>query len=209
MQEVHKPLAIVGGSSAECTEMRCLLVAAVALAGCGAQLSEDGPSDGGTGDGPRLQLDGGLDASPDAPPDARPCTGTPDPTTGTCLVFRAGPVTYAEATTACDAMAAKLVVIKSAQTNATVRSLLGQLDAFVGATDLAVEGTFRWLGNAADPVTGYTNWRSGEPNNGGANSTIQEDCMIIEGDQDGTWDDRPCDASEVPTAGRYAYVCQY
>ena len=189
--------------------MRRALGLAIVLAGCGAQLSEDVPSDAGPNDGPRFVLDGGADAPP-SPIDARPCTGTQDPSTGTCLVFNAGPSTYAQAEAACTAMMAKLVVIKSAGTNATVLSLVGTLDAFVGSDDRTVEMSFRWLGNAADPViTGFTNWRAGEPNNGGTGSTIQEDCMILEGARGGTWDDRPCDASEVPTAGRYAYVCQY
>ena len=51
---------------------------------------------------------------------------------------------------------------------------------------------------------------TGEPNDGNDGPDgVAEDCMIIEGDQGGTWDDRPCDPTQVATAGSYAYVCQY
>ncbi len=119
-------------------------------------------------------------------------------------------MTYAAAETACTAFGSKLAVIKSAVTNATVRSLIGLTDAFVGGTDSAIEGSWTWLRNPLDPITvgvSYTNWRAGEPNNGGG-SIDGEDCMIIEGDENGTWDDRPC-APPPLGAGSYAYVCQY
>lgn len=156
-----------------------------------------------------------IDANPvDAAPvdmaiDARPCTGGDargtDPTTGSCFVYFSAPLPYAQAEAACTAIAAKLAVIKAAQTNTFVLGLVGAVDAFIGATDRTTEGTFLWLDNAADPLTGgFTNWRAGEPNNGGVNG---EDCAIIEGARMGTWDDRPCVVTG--TAGSYGYVCQY
>ena len=55
---------------------------------------------------------------------------------------------------------------------------------------------------------GYSNWHTGEPNNGGSGATYQEDCTIIAGARVGAqWDDRPCDASEVPNSGTFAYLC--
>jgi hypothetical protein len=190
--------------------MKALILIAL-LAACGAELGVDEP-----GTDARRPDAGGSDAlqvTVDAPIDARPCTGgdarAVDPATGSCFVYFTGPLTYVEAGAQCTAINAKLAVIKAAQTNATVTSLLGQTDAFVGADDRTVEGSFRWLGSATDPVNaGYTNWRTGEPNNGGGGG-VEEDCMIIEGDQNGTWDDRPCDPTQAATAGRYAYVCQY
>lgn len=185
-----------------------LVVALLVLAACGAKLEDNAPSDGGS-DAPATFEP--PDGAPDAPPDARPCEGgdarAPDPSTGTCVVYFAGPVVYTAAEAACTAFGARLVVIKSAQTNAVVTSLIGLTDAFVGADDRDAEGTFRWLGDVADPVGGaYVNWRSGEPNN--ANGNFEEDCMIIEGDRGGTWDDRPCAPPPVDT-GAYAYVCQF
>ncbi len=151
-----------------------------------------------------------IDAAPiDMPIDARPCTGGQargtDPSTGTCIVVFTAPLPYAAAETACAAISAKLVVIKSALTNTFVLGLVGAIDAFIGASDRTTEGTFLWLENAADPLNGgFTNWRLGEPNNGGVNG---EDCAILEGARMGTWDDRPCVITG--TAGAYAYVSQY
>ena len=186
-----------------------LALVAVACGACGAKLEDNAPSDAG-GDAPTTFEP--PDAAPDAPPpDARPCEGgdarAEDPSTGSCFVYFTGPAIYADAEAACTAFGARLAVIKSGATNAVVRSLIAQTDAFVGADDRDAEGAFRWLGDPMDPVTGgYTNWRMGEPNN--ANGNFQEDCMIIEGDQDGTWDDRPCAPPPVDT-GAYAYICQF
>jgi len=187
----------------------CPAIWFVLLLGCGAQLEENAPTDARAADA-RTQID--APAAADASPDVRLCAGgdarATDPSTGSCFVYFSAPTSYPDAEAACAAFGAKLAVIKSAQTNAVVRSLVGQTDAFVGADDRDVEGTYRWLGDVNDPVSaGYTNWRSGEPNNGGSSSG-NEDCMIIEGDEDGTWDDRPC-TLQASGSGVYAYVCQF
>ncbi|MDX2093201.1 MAG: C-type lectin domain-containing protein [Kofleriaceae bacterium] len=189
--------------------MKALILTAV-LAGCGAELGQNEPGVDAFRPG---DAGGDANGTADGPVDARPCTGgdarAVDPTTGSCFVYFTGPLTYVEAAAQCTAMTSQLAVIKSAQTNATLETLIGLTDAFVGADDRTLEGTYRWLGSATDPVSGaYTNWRTGEPNNGGGGG-VEEDCMIIEGDQGGTWDDRPCDQTQVSVAGRYAYICQY
>lgn len=182
-----------------------LIALGALLASCGAELGGGQPA--GVDASPQ-----GSDAAPlDASVDARPCTGgqarTVDASTGSCFVYFTGPLTYVDASAACTTFGAQLAVVKSAQTNAAVLSIIGTSDAFLGADDRTVEGTYRWRGDAADPVSaGYTNWRSGEPNNGGS-GVYDEDCMIIE--DGGTWDDRPCDATQVSGAGSYAYVCQF
>jgi hypothetical protein len=190
-----------------------LATVVLALAGCGAKLEESRSIDGTVVDAPR-SVDAAIDAPADAAIDARLCAGgdarAVDPMTGSCFVYFVGPATYAAAETACTGFGAKLAVIKSAQTNATVLSIVGLTDAFVGGTDALVEGAFTWRGNPLDPITvgvSYTNWRTGEPNNGSTNPA-GEDCMIIEGARMGTWDDRPCAPPPVGS-GAYAYVCQF
>jgi hypothetical protein len=189
--------------------MRLALLALALSSACHAELAD-----------PQLSQNSMIDASSDsalpadgAPIDmaidARPCAGGTlrgtDPSTGTCIVYFSAPMPYAMAEMSCASIAAKLVVIKSALTNTFVLNLVGTADAFIGATDRTTEGTFLWLDNAADPVAGgFTNWRTGEPNDGGTNG---EDCAIIEGARMGTWDDRPC--AVTGTAGSYPYVCQY
>lgn len=196
--------------------MGAWIAAAIALlAGCGAKLDET-PVDASSSPDSFRSLDatGQIDAAIDAPPiDARLCAGgdaRATDATGSCFVYFTGPATYVNAEAACTAFNSKLAVIKNVATNTTVRSLIGQTDAFIGGTDSAAEGSWIWLRNPLDTIVvgvTYTNWRSGEPNNGSTNPE-GEDCMIIEGDQNGTWDDRPC-APPPLGAGAYAYVCQF
>lgn len=184
--------------------MRRIVLAAV-LAACGAQL---GPGGGGS--------DQPLDApafdgpSPDAPVDARPCTGGDAHMVGPhgeCLVMFTAPATHADATAACAAIGAHLAYLTDAELDAAAETFVGSANTLIGLSDLATEGTFVW--DDGTPL-GFANWHIGEPNSGGSGATYQEDCVIIAGARVGAqWDDRPCDASEVPSAGTYAYLCEY
>ena len=171
------------------------------VAGCGAHL--DGDADAAA-DG-RLVRDGGIDAAVDA----RPCTGGnsamagPD---GTCFVLVTTPKTYLEAKASCEAMTAHLAYLKNAALDTFAESFVGNLDTFIGGSDRVTEGTFLW--EDGTPFS-FTNWHTGEPNNGGGGA-YQEDCVVIAGSRVGKqWDDRPCDPSEVPTSGSFAYLCNY
>jgi len=177
-----------------------VVVVALACAACHASLST-APDGGGHGD-----------AAPDtdSPGDAaKVCAGGDGHATdgsGNCFVLFLGPKTWVDANTACTAMPAKLAKITSAAQNTMIAVLTHGHATFIGATDTATEGTFLWSDGSA--VT-YNNFRAGVPDNGGG--TYQEDCLVIEGNKtpDDTWDDRPCDPSEVPTSGSFAYLCEY
>jgi len=168
-------------------------------------------ADGSAIDGTTMPLP--LDAAPDAMP--RPCTGGDAHVTAgsACFVYTAAATPWAAAGTACTAMMAHLAIVDSAITNATITTLVGNNDVFLGGTDMVTEGTWLWTDNTPIALTGTTpfqNWRSGEPNNGAGGH--EEDCLVLEGSKNpaGTWDDRPC-APEggTTTAGKYGYVCQY
>jgi hypothetical protein len=73
-----------------------------------------------------------------------------------------------------------LVSINSATENAWLIANGAQNGDNLGGTDTEVEGTFVW--DSGEPFT-YTNWASGEPNNGGGG---QDYIQIY---SDGTWDD--------------------
>jgi hypothetical protein len=183
--------------------MRRAVLAAV-LAACGAQL---GPAGGGS-DQP---LDAAaIDApSPDAPIDARACAGGDAHMVGPhgeCLVMFTTPATYVDAKAACAAIDAHLAYLKDADLDAAAETFVGSADTFIGLTDVATEGQFVW--DDGTPVV-FTNWHSGEPNNGGTSGFV-ENCAIIAGARVGAqWDDRPCDTSELANAGQYAYLCEY
>ena len=193
---------------------RSLLVCVLALAaGCGARVSD--PSVVGGADAPVGTVDADpnhppSDASGDAavaPPDARPCTGTPDGE-GHCYLFHATPsVTAIEAEAACLADGTHLAIITDATQNTAVQTAIGTTPAsFIGATDAIVEGTFKWVDGTT--VT-FTNFDTGEPNNG--NGGHEEDCLVMRGDAGkvGTWDDRPCLPEGVSTPGVYPFVCEF
>ena len=180
--------------------------AVLAMAGCQAHL---GP---GTGDDDGITIDAKVwrDAAVDAPIDARPCQGGtmaqvgPD---GSCFVFVATPQTYVDAKAACAAMSAHLAYVKTAALDTFAETFVGTTNTWIGLSDRATEGTFIWDDGSA---LVFSNWATGEPNSGGLDATYQEDCAIIAGARaTKQWDDRPCDASEVPTSGMFATLCQY
>ena len=81
-----------------------------------------------------------------------------------------------------------LATITSAQENAFIYDNLpiANRTGWLGATDEAVEGTWRWqTGPEAGELLPYTNWSAGEPNN-----QSDEDCMqFVTG---GQWNDISC-----------------
>jgi hypothetical protein len=150
-------------------------------------------------------------AATDAPPDARTCTGgnaaalAPD---GSCLVHVTTAVTYANAKAGCAAlgMGAHLAFLENASIDTFAETFIGSVDTWIGGNDLVTENAFVWDDGTA---FNFTNWATNEPNNGGAGA-YQEDCVLIAGARaTKQWDDRPCDATEVPTSGTFAYLCQY
>lgn len=147
----------------------------------------------------------------DASRDGAPCTGgdTHASDGTTCFQLFATPKIWLDAKAACESVAGRqFAKILDASQNALVASLAQGHDTFLGGTDAAMEGTWLWADGT--PIT-YTNWRVGEPSNGGAGGTYVENCLVIEGSKtpDDTWDDRPCDPSQVATSGSFPFICSY
>jgi len=164
------------------------VLALLVLVGCGARLA-----------GPGADVEGA---------DARACEGgdarmsAPD---GSCLVWFEQPMIYVDAQAACHGMSAHLAYLKSADVDAVAEALCGTTDTFAGGDDLAMVFSFVW--NDGTPFV-YTNWESGEPNDG--NGHYNENCLVIAASRAAKgWDDRPCDPSQVATSGSFAYLCQY
>ncbi len=180
-------------------------VVLIALTGCQASLGDpENVADGGNTLPDAASVDAPLiDASlpvPDAPlPDAQVCddgdVNVEDPGTGHCYMLFQTIQTWADASAACAAIGptTHLAVITTPEENALISPMAGLLDVWVGSTDAAIEMTWVWVN--AEPFV-WDNWRDGEPND--ANG---EDCMILEGELNGSWDDRDC-------GNTYAYVCE-
>jgi hypothetical protein len=176
----------------------------VACAGCGATIQ------GGDGDNnpdAAIRDDAPpIDAAPpvDAP---RACAGGDAAMVagdGSCVVRFNTLRTFAAAQAACVAFGARLAIADSAVRDATVRTLAGPDNVWIGLSDEVTEGTFVWIDNS--PLI-FANFAMGEPNNAG--DQFQEDCAMYAGARAG-WDDRPCaPIAGVTTPGEYAYLCMY
>jgi hypothetical protein len=146
---------------------------------------------------------------PDSKPDAAPCVGGTarivSPLTGHCYIYFATPKDRAGAAAECALLGAKMVSVTTAAENTLVAGLIGDIGAMMSATDQAVEATFRW--DSGEPFA-FTNYRVGEPNNGG--NTYQEDCLLMVGtDPNDAWDDRPCVAQPpIIVNADYPFVCE-
>ncbi len=94
-----------------------------------------------------------------------------------------------------------LATITSEEENSFAATLLNGLAAYVGGSDAAVEGQWRWLtGPEAGTAFGYHNWNVGEPNNAG---TMQnEDVLHIGVARTGGWND-------IAASGGYGYLIEY
>jgi hypothetical protein len=147
----------------------------------------------------------GLFVLPDAPPDAMPGApdGMPDAVPVTCPTnynqtldghrYRAGSGTWYEAVARCEADGTHLVVVGSFVEGGFV-DLLTSGHAWVGMSDHAQEGTFRWITDG-DQVT--LGWQFGEPNNAGNN----EDCGTVVPGLPPAFNDEDCDLT-------LDYVCE-
>ncbi len=184
------------------TQVAGALLAGALLGGCGVEIGGGG-SDSGL-DSPRP-----VDAAVDVAVDARPCTGGDAAMTssdGSCFLLFTSARSYADATTACLAINARLAVTSTADRYAVAKTLAGTRDVFIGLSDAVTEMTFAWID--ATPVV-FTAWDPNEPNNS-AGGGYEEDCAVIAGGRAGDWDDRPCAAGIGPVGtGLYPYLCQF
>jgi hypothetical protein len=117
--------------------------------------------------------------------------------------------TWGNALAACMSQAGgSLVQIDDMAENDFVKNNVGVADAWIGASDAAVEGAWRWqdgtqfwsgTAGGSSPGMLYENWNTGEPNESGG-----QDCGVFYGSASapwGTWDDLGCTQTR-------AFVCE-
>jgi len=179
-----------------------LLASGVVVAGCGTSQVGDPPVDRPDAAAPPPDAGPVADAPsppppppPDAEPDAsvRSCNGGDDrivdPRTGTCYLYFADALSWDDARAACQALGGDLAVPTSSSENLILALLVpSTANAWLGGTDFPNEGTWRWV--TGEPFV-FANWRSGEPNDGNS-TTRDEDCNVLEANNNGVWDDRDC-----------------
>jgi hypothetical protein len=150
----------------------------------------------------------GPDAKPRAPrPDATPIFDGPCgqgeadaffvTQDGVCFEYFYAADDWEGAQAHCQTLYGDLAKIDDEVDNGVLASLVPNAFpiAWVRGTDAVSEGTWTWDG----PIVTYKNWRPGEPSNG--LNTGEEDCMVLEGNNGGLWDDRPCSAE-------HSFICE-
>ena len=93
-------------------------------------------------------------------------------------------MTWEKAEEHCQGEGGHLVSIHSAEENDHVAGLVaGEL--WVGGSDVAAEGDWTWTDGSS---FSYNNWAFGQP----ANYGTGEDCLMINWNGAGMWNDQPC-----------------
>ena len=179
----------------------CLTLAVCCFTGCSTTI-EGRPQSGSDAASLNGFADGAQTSSAaDAQVQSQPCVDgdrqASNAADGTCYMVFNGPLTWQAAQAQCISLGANLAIIESEAEQDMVSALAagfvpGQPDLWLGASDLQSENSFVWVDSK--PLV-FSRWRSGEPNNQGANGT-DEDCTVIEGDTLAReWDDRSCSSS--------------
>ncbi|XP_036902809.1 low affinity immunoglobulin epsilon Fc receptor isoform X2 [Sturnira hondurensis] len=100
-----------------------------------------------------------------------------------CYYFGEGAKRWIQARYACSDLHGRLVSIHSQEEQDFLAKYVNKKGSWIGLRDLNIEGEFVWMdGSTLD----YSNWRPGEPNNGGEG----EDCVMMLGF--GQWNDAFC-----------------
>ncbi|XP_033121462.1 hyalin-like [Anneissia japonica] len=114
---------------------------------------------------------------------------------GSCYKYYSTQASWHLARSSCQNKGADLVVVRNSAENTFLYTTLARWnDVWIGFTDLAVEGTFKWVESGT--ISDYDDFAYGQPNQYG-----NEDCVKISDYFSGRWDDFSCST-------QYAYVCQ-
>jgi hypothetical protein len=116
----------------------------------------------------------------------------------------AAPLAWADASASCMAAGMQLIAITDDALNQWLADQIGE-EAWIGASDIAEEGTWVWEGQSSPFWSGdqygsaqdgaYERWYPTEPNDG---LDADSDCAVIDGN--GYWHDRAC-------GDAHPYIC--
>ncbi|XP_019613137.1 low affinity immunoglobulin epsilon Fc receptor isoform X2 [Rhinolophus sinicus] len=103
-----------------------------------------------------------------------------------CYYFGEGAKKWIQARLACSKLQGRLVSIHSQEEQDFLAKYINRRGSWIGLRDLNIEGEFVWMDQ--NPLD-YSNWRPGEPSNGG-DTGLGEDCVMMLGS--GQWNDAFC-----------------
>lgn len=108
----------------------------------------------------------------------------------------------------CATSGGQLVIINSVEENNYVASLIGGTDIWIGINDKDVEGVFKKkISPTEEEVISYSNWNSGEPNNGYGG--FEEDCVVMSKNINYQWNDIMCEPSDIFYYNtKFPFVCE-
>ncbi|XP_056001586.1 uncharacterized protein LOC125654833 [Ostrea edulis] len=122
---------------------------------------------------------------------------------GSCYYFGVVPKSWQDSEVACERLGGHLATVHSTEEEQFIldyvkreRKALVDMShgyTWIGGHDFLQESNWMWI---TDEVFNFTNWRAGNPNNGGA--ALNEDCLDVSGDG---WNDNKC-------SNRLNYVCE-
>uniref|UniRef100_A0A452UHP7 Fc fragment of IgE receptor II n=1 Tax=Ursus maritimus TaxID=29073 RepID=A0A452UHP7_URSMA len=115
-----------------------------------------------------------------------------------CYYFGKDPKKWIQARFACSKLQGRLVSIHSEEEQDFLAKRANRKGTWIGLRDLDREGEFIWMDK--DPLN-YSNWRPGEPNNGGQG----EDCVMMQGS--GQWNDAFCGSHQDRPPATLAPLC--
>ena len=90
-------------------------------------------------------------------------------------VYYADKTTWYAAQAFCEAQGGHLVTVTTQEETDLLKSLCGENNIWLGATDVETEGQWRWI--TGEPFE-YANWNSGEPNNAAGNIENSEHYLM-------------------------------
>jgi len=164
-----------------------LLCAIAALCGCdpGTNAAVDSGVFPGDGAGATAHCDGTDDGT-------CPCASATNG--GTRYLFCLDVTTWEQARDKCRDYGSELLRVDDAAEQAFVwgaaTDAVGPDDWWIGLTDAQTEGTFVWSDGHA--MGSFASWAPDQPDQGGAEMTMEEDCVEMIAEQDGNWNDLDC-----------------
>jgi hypothetical protein len=113
-----------------------------------------------------------------------------------CYCHRTSSQTWANAASACVAWGGQLAALSTKAETDFVNARLtsyGAKDVFIGGTDAAVDGVWKWVNGES---WSYTNWLPGEPS-----TAALDDCVALRAGGAFGWDATNCN-------GKEHYLCE-